>query len=664
MFLGLVIKNLDPFLLLGVNLLISGLLFIIFKKHVKKSITNFFGKFSEFSSVLYRTRDFFLYLILLLLLIQVTLLVIKIYYLPPHVNDVFSYHLYPVLEWVQQSKIPALLDTPVMRSNVNPLGAKLYSFWLLNFSRDFTWLELPQFFFGLILMLACYTTMLKIKIGKTQSLRYAILIYFIPSVLIGSRTCQDHLILTGLILVLIVYFIDVFYRRDYSQVFYMFLSIGLLLGIKISSPQVVFVVFVALLTSRGFRVDWLVGFIKQNKFKIIIGFLSVLLLSSYWFIKNTVFFKTPTGNPLLFRGQSVLAIFLKIILTIFLVFLLVRGFEKFQLNNFIKKHRSKFIGLVLIIVILGSYQVFKNFDYFKVFLSHNPPTSFSGKSFSPELPLPKLTLAKNILYFPHRIKDTASFYTPDLPNISGFGIQFFVFGILSYIIFLGIWVLKKKYRDSEIGFLFCFSILLLISYFIYYFSPYSYRLLFFFPVLGIILWAFLVSKLNLKKYYLYYIDFIILVMILFNISVCFYEGNLSANNWKTVVTMTNSNDRTSIQFSTYLGRKDWQFIENYLKPDEKIAFAAGRDSWISPYFGNNLKRKIHNLKSMPGYLSKKDKRRRYIVKFSETLLNHLKEQQIKFIHINWQGTHKKERVCISNKEKHVIKVLKNIYYLK
>jgi hypothetical protein len=146
--------------------------------------------------------------------------------------------------------------------------------------------------------------------------------------------------------------------------------------------------------------------------------------------------------------------------------------------------------------------------------------------------------------------------------------------------------------------------------------------------------------------------------------VCNFEGNSNPSNWKTLFTMTNSVNRTSIQYSPLLKGKDWGFIDKYIEPDQAIAFYGGSDSMIFPYFDNRMKRRIYYLRSLPGFRMRRDDNGNKVLRFTRKLKKNLKKRHIHFIHINSRGCYKWERVYVDDADHHVLKISKNLYYLK
>jgi hypothetical protein len=188
----------------------------------------------------------------------------------------------------------------------------------------------------------------------------------------------------------------------------------------------------------------------------------------------------------------------------------------------------------------------------------------------------------------------------------------------------------------------------------------------FFPVFGIILWAFVLEKFKLQKYYLKYIDVLIIIMLLFNMTTCIFEGNMDKKRWKTILTISNSSDRTSIKYSPFFKGEEWNFIDKYVSPEEPIGYTGHYDSWIFPYFDNQLKRRIYHLRSMPGFKLVRVGPKINRLKFNPTFVNSLKQRSIHFIHLNSHGARqlRKKRRAIIIDDKRVCRVTKNLYYFK
>ena len=676
--LGVVLKNLSSVSIIILNSAISLSLLLVFtlKKYSGKALPDFYYHCRGACSYLLKAKDVFLYILISLFFFQVVWLLIKIYFLPPHVWDVFAYHLHPVVEWLQKGMIPVSIDTPVIRLNRNPMGFKLLHSWIARFLGDITWLELPQFVYGLMTVLTSYALMLKMNISKTSALKYALSIYFIPLILMESRTCQDHLALTGALLMAAFYFIAVFFENKGSHILFLGLAFGLVLGTKISGPHIIIVFFLALLLAKGFKLSSILDFIKKNSRQSVLGIIAVFALAGYWYFKDiSVLRSYLTTVSRLFRGKAGFIILLILAALIFLAW----GLKKFPWNNWNKwskvfKNKKVIIAGIIVIVIISGVGLVKSAGLIKIFArgQSSPKALLSDSSFYDRYPLLKAVksdFTRNILAFPFRIKDIGLYipYTPDFLEQSGFGIQFFALGLLAYAL-MAVLIFKKKYRAGVPGFIFIFSVVLLGTYFSYYYTSANYRLFMFFPVFGLMLWAFLWGKLAPAKYFRHFIDLLLVGMVLFNISVTFFDGNTDKNRWKTLFTMDNPLDRTSIKFSPFFDSKkqDWIFIDNYIPPGEPIGYLAHLDSWIFPYFDYRLKREIYHLRSLEGFRLVESVGKTARLDFNPIFSESLKQRGIHFIHINPHGARHLEKLVkpIFIDDPDVIKVTGNLYYFK
>jgi len=526
------------------------------------------------------------------------------------------------------------------------MGPKLLHFWFVAYFKDMTWIELPQFLYGLWAAITSFAIMRKIEIPQVSALKYSILIYFIPLILIESRTCQDHLVLTTAILFSFLYIYKAVYENNKPAVVLLGLSFATILSAKISGPQVLLIFFFALLLAKGFSLKRIRDFIVSNAGVIIGGAVGMFLISYYWYFKDTRII------------QSYITIFKRIwspkplaIIGTFLLLLVVLHFiwKKTNLGKNLKEiftDKKVIIAIIILAAIALSIFTVSNLKLVKqfVFGYENPAPILSEKSFYIEHPIIKRLprqLTKNILEFPFRMKDIGMYtaYTPDLLGKSGFGVQFFGFGILSYIMMLFL-AFKRKYRTSPAGYMLFFSVILLLSYFVYYYSEASYRLYAFFPIIGIILWAFLYSKLNLRPFTRRYFDIILIVMILFNLFAAAFDGNVDNVRWKTALTIENLQDRTPIKYSSLFNNHDdadWDFIDRYIPPDEPIGYTGNFDSWVFPYFDNGMKRKIYYLPSLNGFNTIINQYGQKELDFNPGFCESLKHYKIRFIHINPQG---------------------------
>jgi hypothetical protein len=336
------------------------------------------------------------------------------------------------------------------------------------------------------------------------------------------------------------------------------------------------------------------------------------------------------------------------------------------------KNKKVILGAVILIAIIALVGVVKNTGLIKTFVFRNdsPSALLSDKHFyaqHPVLKALKSDFARNFLLFPFRIKDIGrnNAYSADSLEQSGFGVQFFAFGLIAYAVMLFL-IFKKRYRDSIMGFVFVYSAVMLLTYFIYYFSKVNYRLFMFFPVFGIMLWAFLVTKWDMPKIYLKCIDALILVMILFNMAAVLFEGNSETRRWQDILSLDNPVERTTIKFWPVFKGEDWLFIDKYIQPGEPIGYMGHTDSWIFPYFDNRMERRIYHLRSLKGFRLIVIDKKNDLLEFNPEFKESLKERKIHYLHFNAQGVRNRREYSkhVSINDKDVVQVMDNLYYFK
>ena len=708
LFAGVVLRNLGFFPLIALNITISLGALVLLRKIIKDAAADFFHRCRAAFSYVLKTKDILLYIILFLFLSQLILILVKIYFLPPHVWDVFAYHLQPAAEWLQKNMITDYIDTPVVRLNRNPMGLKLFYLWIVKFLNDIAWLEIPQFLFGLLSLLSAYALMLKMNIKKNSALKYAVLIYFIPLILIESRTCQDHLALLGAMLMAALYAVNVFYHKEYSQLVFLGMTCGLVLGIKISGLHIIIVLLLALLlsgkfkwsavrdffsaaghatnqepvnipgTSGGYKEKMYLfraqvrRFSKTNTFPLVLGVIFALALGGYWYIRNLSIIRAYWLNfTKLLAVKPLLIILLLAAVVIFFKWALKKAKAMMKAWPLSGKRAVIVAGISVLIILCGAV-VIQNYSLIKTFVLGytNPgPVLVEAKFYAqhPVIKAVKSKFTKNLLVFPFRIKDIGLYtgYTPDFLEQSGFGVQFFGFGLVAYII-MTVLIFRKKYRTDIPGFLYIFSLAMLGTYFTYYYSSANYRLFMFFPVVGIMLWAFFSTRFKSGRVYPVFIDLLIIGMILFNFTVTAFDGNLDSQRWKTTLTLDNPLERTSIQYSPFFKGEDWIYIDNYIPVEEPIGYLGYMDSWVSPYYDNRLRRRIYHLKSLKGFQVKKVTKEKALLRFNPRFIASLKARGIHYIHINPQGGRHLQKfttpVFIANTD--VIRLTDNLYYYK
>lgn len=666
--LGRVLNTLEPIWVALANIVISGVVIYLLRREAGSSISAFGQRFSGFWREMLDSRDYALYLLLILMVVQVTVLLAKIYYLPPHVGDVLTYHLHPLVDWYQQGKITEAVSTPVWRANINPLGAKFWHLWIVIYLGDVTWIELPQFVFGIIFFITAFALLVKLSVNRVNAVKYAVLIYFMPSVLLQSRTCQDHLILACCTLMAILYFISVVHEKEGRQVILLAVSFALLLSIKKHSGMVVGALFPALLLSRGFDFFSVRAFFIRNWQRLLVGAVLISVYSFYFLARS----KTLHNALMLKTTNRYVKFLVPFALVLGLYFLLHWLTKKLPLKDFFRKYTAIPISAAVLALLIMGYGAVKYRNFLEPFFTgHTTPATYNNPDFANQYPAFNSKIMKNLLAFPFRVKDIGLYtsYTPDMLEKSGFGIQFFTFGLLAFILLFPFWLFKKSFRDSVMGFLWIYSILLLAGYFFVYFTWANYRNFIFFGVTGIMLWAFLAQRVLVKRYLQIYVDLLLVGMVVFNGIVCLYEGNMQPRQWITVLTASHQAERSTIKFATFTNRPGldaWRFIGQYLAPGEPIGFSGGEDAMTFPYFDHRLQRRVYYINRLPGFRMSRVKRDGGVYKMlvmTDKFRESLRQRGIRFIHLSRFGTPHRLKLFMPQGTPGVTRVASSLYHV-
>jgi len=312
LFFGVVVKRLYPGELFTFQLLILAVVLFLHRHKIKQiSCQNFMRQISMILAEI-RTSRFTLILFFLILL-QIVWILFLGFLFPPYVWDAITYHLSSVAYWLQAGKIH-LIDTPVSRSNIYPMNVELFFLWNVIFLGNDVLVDLSQFFFALLGLLAIYALTRKIGVSPESSLAASAVFFFTPLILIQSKTCQTDLAAAVLFLIALNFIFQ--YGKD-SQISHLFISgvaSGLLMGAKSTGPILVFCLYLYLL------INWIRGHSKKSKpagtilrkdgLPVYVRFIvnnlyflvPVFILGSYWYLRNWVYFNNPVGHELKIFG--------------------------------------------------------------------------------------------------------------------------------------------------------------------------------------------------------------------------------------------------------------------------------------------------------------------------------------------------------------------------
>jgi len=238
-------------------------------------------------------RDVFLYAVAALFVLQTVVLLFKVVWFPPHIWDVFVYHLPPAVEWYQQGLIPPVLETDVNRINGAPLGMTALACWFFIFFRDDMLVELPMLLWALLLAPVSVAVLRQSGVSRPWAFKFAVLVFFVPIVIMQAVTVKDHLGLNVGFIAGLLFLAEFLKERNHRLLIPAAAAFGLALGYKIAAPVhivVALAVFAVLYWSRYrstvFERRQLLALLKSISWSAII----VLAVSGYWYLRNLVVF--------------------------------------------------------------------------------------------------------------------------------------------------------------------------------------------------------------------------------------------------------------------------------------------------------------------------------------------------------------------------------------
>jgi len=285
--LGTVFHAIDRTTVAAVSIVTSLVLIVIFQRKRRP----FYSEATHAWAVLRREGDLFLYVLVALFLLQAVILIIKVAWLPPHIWDAFYYHLAPAVEWYQRGEIPTTLDVAAQNMNRVPLGMTVLSYWFFIFFGDDFLVNLPQTLWALMLVPIAYLLGRLGGVGRAWAIKFAILIFFVPFVLMQAITCKDHLGLTASLLAGLIMLCLYLRSQDYRMLISAGIAFGLMLGYKraalafLAVALVLFLIFVwinrARILARGRQVQGLLA-------AAAIGLVSATLTSGFWYYRGMV----------------------------------------------------------------------------------------------------------------------------------------------------------------------------------------------------------------------------------------------------------------------------------------------------------------------------------------------------------------------------------------
>jgi hypothetical protein len=321
MVLGIVLKNLfaSPLFFSNISISLIILSIAMFKKKSRDPlIRTVTVELRDRIKGLFRTvsSDILLLLLFLLLIIKICWVVFVGYLFPPYSWDGLWYHL-PIVGYIMQSgaiqENPAnfMIDTFL---NIFPKNMELFFLWNIIFLKNDIITDLSQLPFMIIGVITTYSIAIKLKIKESYALHSSLLFFFTPIMILQLTTNYIDIAVSVLFLVTINFLLydspdrsglisgSVRFERR-AHLLLAGIAAGILLGSKGSGPLFAIIFFIALFIQETIKhrrgiygtASTFIGRTLNHSIRpyIIYFFLPMLLMGSYWYIKNWVLYNNP-----------------------------------------------------------------------------------------------------------------------------------------------------------------------------------------------------------------------------------------------------------------------------------------------------------------------------------------------------------------------------------
>jgi len=280
------------FVLVQAGLLLCAIIFYLFyKKEFRPERINLIEIIKEFFSFCKQHK------LLTFLLILVTLAYLFLAYLsiifPQNTTDSLYNHLARIAHWLQQSSLKPY-DSFSDFGITYPYNNSLLMMWSVLFTHMDRLTGLLQWFASIVLALSIYGLAIELKFSKEQAGFSALIFLTFPILILESITAQNDILVAAFFIIGVYFFISGFQAENRLKIYFSAVSIALAAGTK---QYLVFAVpgFLLILIYFIFKKE------KKSRFNLtkifiisLLGF--TLILGSYAYIQNTLYYKNPTGN--------------------------------------------------------------------------------------------------------------------------------------------------------------------------------------------------------------------------------------------------------------------------------------------------------------------------------------------------------------------------------
>lgn len=242
-----------------------------------------------------------LVLLSLAVVVGYSILIYLIMVVPPNNNDSMLVHLTRVGYWLQHGSF-APWNSLIERQVIYPFNAQIVVLWTVLFQGTDLFAAFLQFFSVLFTAMGIYAIGRDIGGSRFQSGIPALLYLTFPQVILQATTTQDDLVITCFLVLGSHFFIRWFSKGYTEKTDLILASISLVIALGIKPTAFYFFIGFALFIG-------LLLLLKKMSFKHLIqlgiaclGFF--VILSSFAYINNTIYFKTPLGPSEFVKAES------------------------------------------------------------------------------------------------------------------------------------------------------------------------------------------------------------------------------------------------------------------------------------------------------------------------------------------------------------------------
>lgn len=280
------------FILVQIVLLAGAIIFYrAYKEKSPRKALHFKEESKEFFSFCKSNKT------LMALFVFIVLVYLSLAYLsfifPQNTTDSLYNHLARIAHWLQQGSLKPYDSFSLFGINY-PYNNSLLMMWSILFTHADNLTGLVQWFATIILALAIYGLATILKFSKQQAGFSALIFLTFPILILESITAQNDILAAAFLLIGIYFFIDGFQTSNSSQILFSSMSIALAAGTKQYLLFIVpgfFLVFIFFVLKKEIDKRFILA---RNFVLLTLGF--TLLIGSYTYIQNSIFYKNPVGS--------------------------------------------------------------------------------------------------------------------------------------------------------------------------------------------------------------------------------------------------------------------------------------------------------------------------------------------------------------------------------